>query len=289
MSIQDINFQSDGSNSIEMEIIDNYSTEWYYLFYEFGSQASSWNYSLSPFIDFQNLIPNTYYEVTVANSCTNINDIGGYYSSLFLSDWDYCQGDNFTDTGGPERDYGDEQTLIKTFYPDGSTGEVIELKFLTFHLEEDYDFMSVYDGTSIDSPLFSEGDNLTRDLSRNLPIFKATNPDGAITVRFTSDMHAHEEGWEAEISCLSANLAANNFDKKDITIFPNPAHSNFTINSNQKINKVIIYDIAGRKVIERKNINDLQTTIHIENLSNGAYFVNINSQNTTQTFKLIKN
>ncbi len=288
MSIQDITFLSDGSNSIEMEIVDNYSTEWYYLFYEFGLQGGSWNYSFSPFIDFQNLTPNTYYEVTVANSCTNINDIGGYYSSLFLSDWDYCQGGNFTDTGGPNRDYGDEQTLIKTFYPD-STGEVIELEFLAFHLEEDYDFMSVYDGTSIDAPLFSGGNNLTGDLSGSLPTFKATNPDGAITVKFTSDMYSHEAGWDAEISCVSANLTANNFDKKDIKIYPNPAQSNFTISSDQEINNVTIYDIAGRKVIERKSINDLNTTINIETLSNGAYFVNINSQNTTQTFKVIKN
>ena len=114
--------------------------------------------------------------------------------------------------------------------------------------------MAIYDGTSIDAPVFANGENLSGNLTSQALSFTATNPEGAITIKFTSDTYLNESGWEAEISCLPANLAANNFEKKDISIFPNPAQSNFTINSSQEINKVIIYDIAGRKVIERNGV-----------------------------------
>ena len=288
-SIQNVNFFDSTINSTNFNIIDNYSSEWAYIFFPYNSNAnaSDWIYTNSKTVIIDDLAPNTYYDMYIANICSN-NDAGGYRSYLYLSDWDFCSGENFVDSGDTSDDYGNEQYLIKTFFP-SNENEKIQLDFLEFFTEEDFDFMTIYDGTSIDAPVFANGENLSGNLTSQALSFTATNPEGAITIKFTSDTYLNESGWEAEISCLPANLAANNFEKKDISIFPNPAQSNFTINSSQEINKVIIYDIAGRKVIERKNINDLQTTIDIENLSNGAYFVNINSQNTTQTFKVIKN
>ena len=54
------------------------------------------------------------------------------------------------------------------------------------------------------------------------------------------------------------------------------------------ISSITVYDLAGRRVVENQNIKQTQTQVNVQNLTTGAYFVKVNVNGATQTFKIIK-
>ena len=282
-SVENITFNNVNENSATINIQDAVSSEWRYKVYPYPGNTFLWQETTSNNFDIENLSSNTYYEVLVGNLCGN-GLIGGELRRLLLTDGNYCGGETFTDTGSTSGNYGDNEYLVKTFYP-SNDNEAITLDFIYFDLELDYDFMSIYDGTSVDAPVFDNGENLTGSI--NPESFTATNPEGAITVRFVSDAGVNEGGWEAEITCNSS-LSANNFNKSSIKLYPNPANSYFNISSEEMISSITVYDLAGRRVVENQNIKQTQTQVNVQNLTTGAYFVKVNVNGATQTFKIIK-
>lgn len=85
---------------------------------------------------------------------------------------------------------------------------------------------------------------------------------------------------------IEANLAAS-------TIFPNPAKDLFTLSIQGEEYKNLnyqLYDIAGKTILT-SNITQAITTISVDALPNGSYFLaitNMNSKNL-KTFNIIKN
>jgi hypothetical protein len=74
-------------------------------------------------------------------------------------------------------------------------------------------------------------------------------------------------------------------------LLPNPANNIATINiKNFERNSVVanIIDVTGNIIREQKLINEVNT-IDVSDLSNGTYFVKINSNKNTKTLKLIIN
>lgn len=277
----DINYVSDSSLTVTIE--DNIYNEWEYRIFPYSSEANNWSYTDTNFITIENLTPNTYYVIQVGNLCSNGNQ-GGTISKLLLTNGNYCEGDLFKDTGGSNQNYNNNEYLVKTFYPQNN-GDYLTLTFNSFDTEYDYDFMTIYDGTSINAPIFPNAENLSGNLT--LPPYTATNPDGAITIRFASDGSVTESGWEAEITCNSS-LSADNFNKSSIKLYPNPANSYFNISSEELISSITVYDLAGRRVFENQNIKQTQTQVNVQNLTTGAYFVKVNVNGSKQTFKIIK-
>jgi len=281
-SITGLSINNTSNTSVSVTIEDNIYNEWEYKIYPFSNQTSDWIYTNTNVFTVENLTPNTYYIIQVGNLCSNGNQ-GGTISKLILTNGNYCEDDLFTDTGSNTQNYGNNQYLVKTFYPT-NTGDYLTLTFNSFVTEYDYDFMTIYDGTSINAPIFPNAENLSGNLT--LAPFTATNPDGAITVRFTSDGYLTESGWEAEITCSS--LATSSFNKSSIKLYPNPANSHFNISSKEMISSITVYDLAGRRVFENQNIKQTQTQVNVQNLNTGAYFVKVNIDGATQTFKIIK-
>mgnify|MGYP000462894454 CR=1 FL=1 len=54
-------------------------------------------------------------------------------------------------------------------------------------------------------------------------------------------------------------------------VFPNPAKDNITITSSLEINKVEVYTLLGKRVIQSTNTK----SINIKKLSNAIYFVKV--------------
>lgn len=77
----------------------------------------------------------------------------------------------------------------------------------------------------------------------------------------------------------------------DITMYPNPSNSNITFNYKlERINKITIFSLDGKQVINQllNNLNEYQ--LNISNLENGIYLVNIETkEGKRHTQKLIKN
>lgn len=72
---------------------------------------------------------------------------------------------------------------------------------------------------------------------------------------------------------ISSEEVKNSSD--DIRISPNPAKDQIICTSNTLIKQVLIYDGLGKKIVERDNINDKQTTLQVSSLQSGSYFVRI--------------
>lgn len=94
---------------------------------------------------------------------------------------------SFFDTGGATADYSNDERQLYLIQPSGATS--ITLSFNVFDLEQDWDFMYIYDGNTTDAPL--------------LGIFTGTsNPTtvsssgGDLLIEFRSDCATTASGWE---------------------------------------------------------------------------------------------
>ncbi len=82
----------------------------------------------------------------------------------------------------------------------------------------------------------------------------------------------------------STSLATNAFDEEmSMKLYPNPASSSISISCKFKINKVEVFDMNGRIVMETSN-----STLNIENIQKGLYFARVYSDNASQIMKFTK-
>lgn len=73
-----------------------------------------------------------------------------------------------------------------------------------------------------------------------------------------------------------------------LTIYPNPANNTVYINASEVINTVTLYSVLGQNVISKQGFqNTLE--LDISNQSSGNYFAKIETFNSVQIIKLIKN
>lgn len=102
----------------------------------------------------------------------------------------------FYDNGGPNNNYSDNRDYTMTFLP-GTPGGIIQAIFTEFNTEGNYDHLYVFDGTNTAAPRIGDytGNNGPGTVT-------ATNEQGALTFRFTSDYSLNYSGWTATIQCL---------------------------------------------------------------------------------------
>jgi len=110
-----------------------------------------------------------------------------------------CTGD-FYDSGGPAGAYQNNENFTETFYP-STPGSLIRFTFTSFTTESGYDFLKIYDGINTSAPVIGTYDGTTSP-----GIVTASNPAGALTFKFTSDVSVTPAGWAATISCYDINV-----------------------------------------------------------------------------------
>ena len=101
----------------------------------------------------------------------------------------------FYDDGGPNGNYSDRKDYTMTFLPNTPNG-VLEAIFEEFAVEDGYDFLYIYDGTSTNAPQI--GEYTGTDSPETVT---ATNSEGALTFRFSSDYGVNASGWKASVHC----------------------------------------------------------------------------------------
>lgn len=105
----------------------------------------------------------------------------------------------FYDDGGPSSNYGSNKDLTMTFMP-GTPGGIIEVVFVDFNIENNWDHLYIYDGTSVGT------DQIGHYTGSNTPgTVTATNSEGALTFHFISDASVTASGWVATVHCLGVN------------------------------------------------------------------------------------
>ena len=102
----------------------------------------------------------------------------------------------FYDDGGPNGNYHDRKDYTMTFLPN-TPGGMLEAIFEEFALENNYDFLYIYDGSSTNAQQIGEYTG-----SNSPDIVTATNSEGALTFYFTSDYGVNEPGWKAIVRCV---------------------------------------------------------------------------------------
>lgn len=70
-----------------------------------------------------------------------------------------------------------------------------------------------------------------------------------------------------------------------VQIYPIPAHSSITVKSPEAINSIVIYNEAGVEVININGDGETITTVNIEDLATGFYFVKVNNNAPVKIIK----
>lgn len=85
---------------------------------------------------------------------------------------------------------------------------------------------------------------------------------------------------------VTTALAVGEFEKAKVALFPNPANNTFSIQSNEAVQSVIVYDVNGKQLAKFTNQKE---ALNIAALPAGLYFIEIqNAENQTFFEKLIK-
>ena len=92
-----------------------------------------------------------------------------------------------TDSGGPDEDYGNDERCLWLIQVEGADN--ITLSFNEFDLEDNYDFLWIYDGNSVYAPLLGRWNTSSPGT--------VTSSGNALLVEFRSDCETTAAGWNA--------------------------------------------------------------------------------------------
>jgi spore germination protein YaaH len=109
-----------------------------------------------------------------------------------------CSG-TFTDIGGPGNYFNNEDWTYTIAPPNSSA---VSVTFNSFDVENNYDFLYVYNGPNTTSPLLGTFTGTTNPGT-------LTANSGQMTFRFTSDGSTVHQGWNATWNCTNANPPTN--------------------------------------------------------------------------------
>ena len=127
---------------------------------------------------------------------------------------------SFYDSGGSGSNYSINQDLTYTICPD-TPGQAVTINFNSFSLENGFDFLSIYEGSSTFGTLLGTYTGTTIP-----PSFTSSDASGCLTFRFTSDFSITASGWGATISC-SAQPQGLYID--DVTVAETAATATFNV------------------------------------------------------------
>lgn len=86
---------------------------------------------------------------------------------------------------------------------------------------------------------------------------------------------------------VDTSLSVDTMDSTKLSYYPNPTQSHLTVQSNDNINQIAIFDLMGRKLLE-KHVNDSSITLNVEHFSTGEYLAKIQTEKAYQTIKILK-
>ncbi|PVW16426.1 T9SS type A sorting domain-containing protein [Marixanthomonas spongiae] len=113
----------------------------------------------------------------------------------------------------------------------------------------------------------------------------AISPDGKYVSGWVNGPPPFVEGWAAYLDDLV--LGTNDVAQSTVSFYPNPVNDVLHLNTTETIDSVAIYTITGQEVFN-VDFNDNNTQVNVSSLSSGVYLVKVNSNNTVETLKVVK-
>lgn len=174
--------------------------------------------------------------------------------------------------------YGDDERKIWVIRgPEEST---IQLDFSSFSLEDNFDFLWVYDGDNIYAPKIGRWNTHSPGTVQS--------SGNVMCVEFRSDCATTDSGWEASWQALLPSVPIPEVEAPK-GLYPNPTHGKFTICSESEgYTDVSVYDLYGNQMVP--NIRFVKSVdIDASTWPSGVYIVNYGSPVTMgKVVKLVK-
>jgi hypothetical protein len=98
--------------------------------------------------------------------------------------------------------------------------------------------------------------------------------------------------WGAmfDITNININSLKSQFANSSLKIFPNPTRNVIYISSDSSIEKIEIFDLCGKSLVNKNNLSEKVVTIDLNELKSGYYLISVQDlNNNSRTYKLIKN
>lgn len=245
-----------------------------------SSPFMNWVTATSPYT-ISGLQANKFYRVRVRPLCS-AGLTAPSRETIFATTANWCNGIVITDTGGAAGNYNNMESYVRTLIPTVANKR-ISLTFSQFNLEEDYDFLYVYDGPNTSSPSLNP-DGFTGSV--NPGTFVSTAPDGSLTIQFFSDQGVVESGYVATVGCENS-LGLAGFSDIDFTYYPNPTKGIVSLVSKTEMTDVAVYNIAGQLLYQTK-IGAMQTDVDLSAFATGTYFFKLRFNDIETNFKILK-
>ncbi len=100
--------------------------------------------------------------------------------------------------------------------------------------------------------------------------------------------YSGDEALSFQISAYNATLSTDSFDNEAaFTFYPNPVKNTLTLNAQNTIEQVAMYNMLGQEVL-RATPNTVDSDLDMSNLQTGTYFVKVTIGNVTKTIRVIK-
>ena len=185
----------------------------------------------------------------------------------------------FTDTGGISGKYASNEQYFVFFLP-AQAGKRVTLDFTAVDIEPSFDLLTIINGASTT-------DYILEEEVASAKAYSSTTADGALTVRFRSDVSLNKQGWRANVDC-DENLSSDEFFTEKISVYPNPAQDEIFIKSTATTYSIALYDISGKVVKIYRQSEKLMNHLDISSLQTGIYFLHIESGAGSQIIKVLK-
>ena len=257
------------------------TTSWQVAVTPFASTTNVWNTTNSTSYSVSGLNPNTYYKIRVRPLCTGIEP-AIREKIVATTSANFCASVPFTDTGGTTGNYTDMESWVRTMKPYNS-GLKLRVSFLSFSLEDTYDFLYIYNGPNeFSTPITPAGYTGTTSPG----VINSTSFDGSLTFKFYSDQAVVASGWNAIITCTGTlGNEDNNF--LDYSYYPNPTTGKVAISSKDAIAEVAVYNLQGQLLFAQKP-NELSANVDISQFATGTYFFKLKINDREANFKILK-
>ncbi len=284
-TVSSINIEQGISGTATVTWIDEVSTGPWQVAVQSNNSSSAPVFTIVNTNSFvlTDLLPNKFYNVTVKPTCEGALIASGR-STLFVTDVeDICAGATLTDSGGQFANYGNMESYVRVLIPNMANSKM-KLTFTEFDLEDEYDFLYIFDGASITSPILT-AQGLTGD---TLPgTYTSTAADGALTLQFSSDQAENGAGFKILTNCI-AELGVSNFANIDFTYYPNPSNGIVNITSKTPISSLMVYNIQGQ-LLYSNTVDSTDAKVNISQFASGTYFFKVDFEGKEVNFKILKN
>lgn len=187
--------------------------------------------SVNPYL-ITGLTPATCYTFYVRAICSETDSSAWSLASNFCTQAlpPICGG-QFTDTGGWNGNYGNNEMITTVICPNNS-GESVNVTFASFSTETTNDVLKVYDGNSATLSQISSSNAGGGYWGNTIPgPFHSTTADGCLTFVFSSNATATYSGWLANITCVPQPSCLKPTDLAVTSISANSASLTWTDNS----------------------------------------------------------